>query len=58
MRRAVELRAAGVPLARIARELNVSDATLRVRFKEVEGMPLSALSRGSVLVSDVSARDL
>lgn len=52
MHKAVMLRAEGMSGAAVARELGVSDATLRVRFKEIEGMPLSALSRGSALVSD------
>lgn len=52
MRRAVQLRAEGASTASIARELGIDAGTLSGRFKEVEGVPFSALSRGSALVSD------
>lgn len=51
---AVRLDALSVPRAQIARLMGVSPDTLRKRLKEVEGTPLSALSRGSVLVNAVN----
>ena len=62
MRRAVELRAGGMSIAGVARDLGVDPGTMSRRLKEVEGVPLSALSRGKALVrgtvsSDDGARD-
>lgn len=57
MARAVRLRADGASPEIIGATLGVSATTLRARFKEIEGVTLSSLSRGSVLVNEAKSDD-
>lgn len=50
---ALAMSANGISKAAIARRFNVSDSTIRARFKEIEGTPVAASDRGSALVSEV-----